>query len=112
MAVLILGLVLKIGIRKQRSFDFTKDANLQKFLFECGRQWTLDRMQVLSIANHLQSVANSGDPERLELRFESVGMLRAEMVFTGPVGDVQKIGRGRGNLEAEGRVVRASYPLM
>ncbi len=112
MAVLILGLVLKIGIRKQQSFDFTKDANLQKFLFECGRQWTLDQMQVLSIANHLQSVANSGDPERLELRFESVGMLRAEMVFTGPVGDVQKIDGGRGNLEAEGRVVRASYPLM
>ncbi len=112
MAVLVLGLVLKIGIKKHRSFDFSKDANLQKFLFECGRQWTLDRMQVLSIANHLQSVANAGKPERLEMRFESIGMLRAEMVFKGPVGDVPKINGGRGNLEVQGRVVRASYPLM
>lgn len=69
-------------------------------------------MQVLSIANHLQSVANSGEPERLDVRFESIGMLRAEMVFKGPVGDVPKISGGRGNLEVQGKVVRASYPLM
>ncbi len=112
MAVLVLGLVLKIGIIKHRSFDFSKDANLQKFLFECGRQWTLDRMQVMSIANHLQSVANAREQERLEVRFESIGMLRAKMVFKGPMGGVPKISGGRGNLEVEGRGVRASYPLM
>lgn len=94
MAVLILGLVLKIGIRKHRSFDFSKEANLQKFLFECGRQWTLDRMQVLSIANHLQSVANAGDGVQ------------------GAGGRCAEDQRGRGNLEVQGRVVRASYPLM
>ncbi len=40
------------------------------FLFECRHQWTLDRMQVLSNANHLQSVADSGEPERLDMRFD------------------------------------------
>jgi NCS2 family nucleobase:cation symporter-2 len=111
MAVLVLGLLLKIGIRKHRSFDFSKDTNLQRFLFECGRQWTLDKMQVLSIANHLQNLADAGKPERLEIAFEPIGMLRAEMVFKEPVESVPKM-KINGNLEVEGRVVKASYPLM
>jgi len=111
MAVLVLGLLLKIGIRKHRSFDFSKDTNLQRFLFECGRQWTLDKMQVLSIANHLQNLADAGEPERLEIAFEPIGMLRAEMVFKEPVESVPKM-KINGNLEVEGRVVKASYPLM
>ena len=112
MAVLILGLVLKIGIKKRRSFDFREEANLQRFMFECGRLWTLDRMQVLTISNHLQSVAGCGEPKRLDLRFESVGMLRAEMVFKEPVGDVSMISGGRGNVEVKGKVVLLSYPMM
>jgi len=45
------------------------------------------------------------------MRFEPVGMLRAEMVFREAVEDVPRM-KGNGNLEAEGRVVKASYPLM
>ena len=47
-------------------------------------------MQVMSIANHLQSVANAREQERLEVRFESIGMLRAKMVLKGPMGGVPK----------------------
>ena len=111
MAVLVLGLVLKIGIRKRRSFDFSKDANLQRFVAECGREWTLDRRQAASIADHLEDLAKAGEPERLELRFEQTGMLRAEMVFREAVEGVPRM-KGNGNIEAEGRVVKASYPLM
>ncbi len=111
MAVLVLGLLLKIGIKKHRSFDFSKDANLQRFLMECWRQWTLERMQMLSIANHLENLANTGEPERLEIAFEPIGMLKAEMVFKEPVERVPRM-KGNGNIETEGRVVRASYPLM
>jgi NCS2 family nucleobase:cation symporter-2 len=68
-------------------------------------------MQVLSIANHLQSVADASLPERLEMTFEPIGMLRAEMVFKESVEGVPKI-KINGNLEVEGRVVKASYPLM
>jgi len=77
------------------------------FLFECGRQWTFDRMQVLSNANHLQSVADSGEPERLDMRFEP-----SRDGFQGAGEDVPRISGGRGNLEIERRIVRASYPLM
>jgi NCS2 family nucleobase:cation symporter-2 len=56
----------------------------------------LDHMQVLSIANHLQNLADVGDPERLDVWFEPIGMLRAEMVFREPVGDVPRISGGWG----------------
>ena len=110
-AVLVLGLLFKIGSGKHRSFDFSKDANLQRFLMECGRQWTLGRTQMVSIANHLQNLADAGEPERLEMRFDPIGMLRAEMVFREPVEEVPKM-KISGNLEVEGRVVKASYLLM
>ena len=112
MAVLALGLVLRIGIKKRRSFDFSKGGSLQKFLMECGREWTLDKMQAAAIADHLQDLADAGEPERLDLRFDPIGMLKAEMVFKDPVEDVPRISGGRGNIETEGRIVRASYPLM
>jgi len=66
---------------------------------------------MVSIANHLQNLADAGEPERLEMRFDPIGMLRAEMVFREPVEEVPKM-KISGNLEVEGRVVKASYPLM
>ncbi len=50
-------------------------------------------------------------PKRLEMRFEPTGMLRAEMVFREAVEGVPRM-KGNGNIEAEGSVVKASYPLM
>jgi NCS2 family nucleobase:cation symporter-2 len=45
------------------------------------------------------------------MRFEQTGMLRAEMVFREAVEGVPRM-KGNGNIEEEGRVVKASYPLM
>jgi len=73
--------------------------------------WTL-KADDLSQASFRRKLATAGEPERLEMKFELTGMLRAEMVFKEPVGAVPGISGGRGNLEVEGRVVKASYPLM
>ncbi|MCK9314454.1 MAG: hypothetical protein M0P20_10440, partial [Methanocorpusculum sp.] len=111
-AVLILGLLFKIGISKHQAFDFSKDKNLQTFMFDCGRLWTLNRMQVISILTNLQSLAKTGDPVNLTLTNELGGMLRAEMVFKEPVGNLTAISGAPGHLSVDGNVVSVSYVLM
>jgi NCS2 family nucleobase:cation symporter-2 len=111
-AVLILGLLFKIGISKHQAFDFSKDKDLQTFMFDCGRLWTLDRMQVISILTNLQSLAKTGDPVNLTLTNELGGMLRAEMVFKEPVGNLTAISGAPGHLSVDGNVVSVSYVLM
>jgi NCS2 family nucleobase:cation symporter-2 len=110
-AVLVLGLLFKIGIGKHQALDFSKDKNLQKFVFNCGRLWTLNKMQVISILTNLQGLARSGEPVHLTLTNEAGGMLRAEMVFKDPVGDLPEMSGMRGEVSKVGNVVSVGYVL-
>ena len=110
-AVLVLGLLFKIGIGKHQALDFSKDKNLQKFVFNCGRLWTLNKMQVISILTNLQGLARSGEPVHLTLTNEAGGMLRAEIVFKDPVGDLPEMSGMRGEVSKVGNVVSVGYVL-